>query len=110
MTTQPSSSGSRSQSASIFDGYGVPTRYVDHSVSAPIEPINNAWQKVQSSFGNFGQWLLAAATGSSDPIVRQRRDRHGQTYYTIYDPISQRRTTCASETEVRAWLDQRYYP
>ena len=104
MTTQPSST-SNSHPAIIFDGY---------SSSQPSAPSalsfwSQSLQQIQSLFGQNFQRLLTAVTGTSDPIVQQRCDRHGHSYYTIYDPVSQHRTVCASETEVRAWLEQRYY-
>lgn len=61
--------------------------------------------------------VLKLATGSSEPVVDKRCDsaradlsiRNGQTYYTIYDPITQQRSGWLSEAEARTWLEQRYY-
>lgn len=105
MTTQPSSP-SRSSSAIIFDGYPAPSQLSKRS--GPSVLINTL-QGIQRLIGQGFQRVLMAAVGSSHPVVQQRCDRHGQPYYTIYDPVSQRRTLCVSETEVRIWLEQRYY-
>ncbi|MEM9214185.1 MAG: hypothetical protein AAGD25_07530 [Cyanobacteria bacterium P01_F01_bin.150] len=104
MTTQPSSSSSSSPSI-IFDGYTA-----SQSTQRPrVQRLGKTLQTLQDFFKHGFQQFLIAATGGSDPVVRQRCDRHGQIYYTIYDPVSQRRTVCASKTDVRAWLEQRYY-
>lgn len=55
------------------------------------------------------QRLATFAVGSSEPVVMQRCDRQGHRYYVVYDPRTQSRTICSSETEVRAWLESRYY-
>ena len=33
----------------------------------------------------------------------------GDCYWQVYDPISGLHTSFSSETEVKAWLDRRYY-
>lgn len=104
--THQSSSPSSSSSAIVFDGYTVPIQSSKHSRLAGLV---DGLKRVQHWFGQGFQQVLAAVAGSSDPIVYQKRDRHGQCYYTIYDPVTQQRTRCMSETDVRAWLEQRYY-
>ncbi|MCM1983892.1 hypothetical protein [Lyngbya confervoides] len=44
----------------------------------------------------------------SDPQIKKRQDRHGNTYYQVYDPQSRRSTSFGSEAEVRYWIEQRY--
>ena len=66
-------------------------------------------QHLRTAFGALGEHLTIFAAGRTEPIVRRKRDRQGQTYYTIYDPISRCHTTCASDAEARTWLEQRYY-
>ena len=109
MTTQPSSS-SHSRSVVVFDGYTTPAPAPRPSV---LSGLVHTLQRVPHWVGQRVQRVLTAVAGSSDPIVQHHvwkgGDRHGQSYYTIYDPITRQRTQCASETEVRAWLEQRYY-
>ncbi|KAM3096894.1 hypothetical protein ACKFKG_09410 [Phormidesmis sp. 146-35] len=52
-------------------------------------------------------WNLASS--SSEPQVRQRRDRFGQTYFQVYDPATRCSASLHSEQEVRQWLEQRFY-
>ena len=61
------------------------------------------------SLDSFWNYLANMAAGSSEPIIRKRCDRQGQTFYAVYDPVTHHRTICNSEAEVRAWLEQRYY-
>ena len=36
-------------------------------------------------------------------------DRYGNKSWHAYDPVSDRSTIQSSETELRAWIEQRYY-
>ncbi|KAM3099855.1 hypothetical protein ACKFKF_13490 [Phormidesmis sp. 146-12] len=45
----------------------------------------------------------------SEPQVRQRRDRFGQTYFQVYDPATRCSASLHSEQELRQWLEQRFY-
>ncbi|ESA37000.1 hypothetical protein N836_05410 [Leptolyngbya sp. Heron Island J] len=69
------------------------------------------WQHLSSPVfrEKFWAYLLKLATGSSEPIIEKRCDRQGQTYYTIYDPVTEQQSARLSEAEVRTWLEQRYY-
>lgn len=44
-----------------------------------------------------------------DPQITISRDRAGKPTFTAYDPVDLRTHTFATETELRVWLDQRYY-
>lgn len=57
----------------------------------------------------FWDWLYAVMMPTSAPKITQKRDRKGQEYYQVYDPISGRTQTFGSELETRIWLDQRFY-
>jgi hypothetical protein len=46
---------------------------------------------------------------TSEPKVSERRDRKGRLYYQVYDPVSNSSAAFGSESEIRAWLEQRYY-
>lgn len=69
------------------------------------------WQRLTRPLYQPDFWasLLKLMTGSAEPMIEKRCDRQGQTYYTIYDPVTQQRSEFQSEAEVRTWLEQRYY-
>ncbi len=48
----------------------------------------------------MGLTLLA-----TQPQIKQKCDRDGQSYWQIYDPASGHFTLLGSETEVRIWLE-----
>jgi protein-tyrosine-phosphatase len=52
--------------------------------------------------------ILNAVFASDRPRIYLLKDRSGSTYWKIHDPRLGHRIF-ASETEVRAWLDRRYY-
>lgn len=60
------------------------------------------WQKL---------WKIFAATfiQTSEPKIHQRTDRFGNVYFHVYDPQTGRSSVFGTESEVRAWLDRRYY-
>ena len=53
--------------------------------------------------------VLKLMTGSSEPMIHKQCDRRGQISYSIYDPSTQHTIAGLSETEVRVWLEERYY-
>lgn len=57
----------------------------------------------------FVQGLLTLFAGNSEPRIRQLRDRSGNLYFRIYDPLTQQTYSFDSDAEVRVWLDRRYY-
>lgn len=46
---------------------------------------------------------------SPEPKITQRFDSQGNPFFEIYDPVSRQVLQCQSESEVRSWLEQRYY-
>lgn len=63
-----------------------------------------SWVSLDDVWGRLAKF----AVGSSEPVVEQRWDRQGCRYYVVFDPRTHARTICSSESEVRAWLEQRY--
>ncbi|MBE9192023.1 hypothetical protein IQ230_17025 [Gloeocapsopsis crepidinum LEGE 06123] len=41
--------------------------------------------------------------------VWQSSDRNGRTWWNAYDPITGRKTKRDSESEMRTWIEKRYY-
>ncbi len=73
--------------------------------------VGNCWQRMTKGLSSKSFWdsVLTLATGSSEPVIEKRCDRKGQTAYSVYDPITQQQVDGLSESEVRTWLEQRYY-
>lgn len=59
------------------------------------------WQQVLSRFLQF-------LSPKNEPTVSQIW-RDGQQVWRVYDPQTQEKMTFATETEVRSWLESRYY-
>jgi hypothetical protein len=55
------------------------------------------------------QSLLSLFVGQSEPRIWQSIDRTGATVWHVHDPANGYSAYFGSETEVRIWLDQRYY-
>lgn len=64
------------------------------------------WKWLISQWGNDLKTLFLSG---SEPRVYLRRDRNGQSYLKIYDPVSRETFYCESQTEARAYLEKRYY-
>lgn len=62
-------------------------------------PLKSAWQQ-----------LIYFLTTTNELQVWQSRDRHGNTCWNAYDPLTGRSTKLSSEAEMRVWIEQRYYP
>lgn len=72
-----------------------------HTPEAP-KSESNQWLK------RLGQWLLQALTDSDQVRLWTKITPTGTQWYA-YDPKTQRRFAGHSETELRAWLEERYY-
>ncbi|NJL41258.1 MAG: hypothetical protein HC840_15155 [Leptolyngbyaceae cyanobacterium RM2_2_4] len=53
--------------------------------------------------------ILEILSGNKEPKISQRRDRRGESFWRVYDPITGESARFNSELEVRFWLEQRYY-
>ncbi|MFP4007760.1 MAG: hypothetical protein ACLFV6_07090 [Spirulinaceae cyanobacterium] len=69
-------------------------------------PGFSRWKWLISQWGNDLKTLFLYG---SEPRVYLRRDRNGQSYLKIYDPVSRETVYCNSQTEARAYLEKRYY-
>ena len=67
------------------------------------------WRYLTSVKTEVWTSVLKLMTGSSEPMIQKRCDRKGQISYTIYDPITEQEVVGLAETEVRVWLEERYY-
>lgn len=80
-----------------------------HTIFLQSSPGSSPGRQVSISWSAVGKAIVKLLVGSAEPIVEQRCNSEGHTYYTIYDPVNQRQVGGLSETEARAWLEQRYY-
>jgi hypothetical protein len=46
---------------------------------------------------------------ANEPIIYESKSKFGSVYWTVYDPVSGRKVLFDSETDVRVWLERRYY-
>ncbi len=56
----------------------------------------------------LGQAVTNFLRCSTEPQVWQKRDRHGNLCWQLYDPSTNQSATFASADEVRMWLEERY--
>jgi hypothetical protein len=61
-----------------------------------------------SRVSQFWQSFVRFLSGSSEPRISQKRDRSGNLYFQVHDPVSGQSLSLYSEQEVRMWIDQRY--
>jgi hypothetical protein len=79
------------------------------SIPSKIEAKRDRTSRFTAILSRLGNSLQTLFLSGSEPKVYLRRDRNGQTYLKIYDPISRQFFYCETQTEARAWLEQRYY-
>lgn len=53
--------------------------------------------------------IVKSMTATNEPTIASGRGKSGNTYWVIHDPLLGCRVFFNSETEVRVWLDKRYY-
>jgi len=80
---------------------------------AAVEPESSArqhfWGESRDRLKQWGSAVLRYFTRSMEPHVTRKRDRDGHVYFAVYDPYAQQHHTFVDETELRVWLEQRYY-
>ncbi len=64
---------------------------------------------ISSAFKKALQGLLESLIGSNDLQIWQSCDRSGTTWWHVYDPITGKHSSVASEEELRIWIEKRYY-
>ncbi|HEY9735948.1 MAG TPA: hypothetical protein V6D06_06680, partial [Trichocoleus sp.] len=72
------------------------------------KPAGNASQSRQAPIQRLLEALLNTLAPSQQPRV-SCFERHGQTFWSVYDPISRKTEQLDSEEAVRIWLERRYY-
>jgi hypothetical protein len=62
-----------------------------------------------SGLKQFGERLIQLIVGTHEVQIWQVNDRAGNVYWRVYDPATKASTSFGSSSEVRIWLEQRYY-
>ncbi|NEQ22318.1 MAG: hypothetical protein F6K28_24635 [Microcoleus sp. SIO2G3] len=55
------------------------------------------------------QQIVTSLTKDPEPRIGTVKDSYGRTLWCVYDPITGHSARLNSETEVRIWLEERYY-
>lgn len=79
-----------------FDSQPASTQYSEsHSLLMRLRTISRA----------LIRWL----TTQPELSVRQKVDRFGNSYWCVYDPVTQRRACLPSEEAVRIWIEEGFF-
>ena len=71
--------------------------------------VSSRLSQASSGFDKFLQFLLVRGAGETEPKIWQTSRGNGVTIWNVYEPTTQESATFTTETEVRSWLEQRYY-
>ncbi|MBF2037024.1 MAG: hypothetical protein IGR92_16500 [Leptolyngbyaceae cyanobacterium T60_A2020_046] len=63
----------------------------------------------QRTAKNVWQWAIAHLSTSNEPHTWQSYDKNGNVLWNAYDPRTGQCVSKASVTELRIWLEKRYY-
>lgn len=74
--------------------------------SVPEDGVNNL-NRI-SWLARLRQFLVNALMQRNEPKIWQKRDRAGNTWWYVHNPVIGRTVCLASEEEVRIWLEQNY--
>lgn len=69
----------------------------------------NKKQKPESLVSRIFQTLIAKLSSGNDPQIKLKYSPSGHEYWQVYDPITAKAETFATETDVRVWVEQRYH-
>jgi hypothetical protein len=65
--------------------------------------------KRESLVSRIFQTIVAMLSASNEPRIRLRYTPAGREYWHVYDPATGKAATFTDESEVRVWLEERYY-
>ncbi|MDB9528182.1 hypothetical protein PN498_19475 [Oscillatoria sp. CS-180] len=73
---------------------------------SPAVPIH---KQFIGFFKQIGAAIVSELTRDrNEPRISKFYDLEGHVFWHIFDPLTQQRFLCVSETEVREWLERRY--
>lgn len=83
---------------------------VSSSTFVPSSPSKSAWAELTATAAGVANRAVAFLTGEGygEPRIQENRDRTGNVYFSVVDPITNQVQTFESEHEVRVWLENRY--
>ncbi|VEP16353.1 conserved hypothetical protein [Hyella patelloides LEGE 07179] len=55
---------------------------------------------------NIGRSLVV---NHNEPHIEQKHDRHGNSYWQVYDFTTNKSYRFGSDRDVRAWIEERYH-
>ena len=90
------------------------TNYLDKErlevIFSQSEPKQVKQSKLFSALNRIWQYLLTILTKDINELqVWQTSDRLGNTRWNAYEPTTGRFTSLATDAEMRAWIEERYY-
>jgi hypothetical protein len=77
----------------------------DHKSESETKP---QWPILLSWLGQCWQGFVDSFSLQPELKIRQRRDRQGNLWWIVYDPITDQSAQLATEAEVRWWIEQFY--
>jgi hypothetical protein len=89
--------------ASIFSPHASRSTSPFITTATPKSP-----GKLALKLKEFGQQLLLALIGNTEPKIWTLTDSQGDIYWRVYDPNTQTFFVFNTEHEVRIWIEQRY--
>ncbi|MBF2085770.1 hypothetical protein [Thermoleptolyngbya sp. C42_A2020_037] len=87
---------------------------VSPTFSSQTSSVSNASHLENPNHSTQSRWLELVSSwvnhlsGNSEPIIREIPQKTGSSLWQIYDPHTQSKITCTSESEVRVWIEQHY--
>lgn len=81
---------------------------ISSTSSASQSQRSHLARALQNWFSQVGRFLQTLVILDANPRIWQRCDRAGNTWWTLYDPVTQRFYQFSSESEVRMWLDEQF--
>ncbi|MGK7891380.1 MAG: hypothetical protein AB4042_18780 [Leptolyngbyaceae cyanobacterium] len=88
-----------------FEEYAI----AEPTTTEQTKPRQSYTASLRAAVTNIWRSCFNALIGSSDPIVKKMTGEGTHSLYSVYDPVTQEQVTGLSDSEVRTWLDQRYY-
>ena len=73
------------------------------------DPKSARSTELTTRFKQFLNDFFAFLCGGEELRVSVRRDRAGNQVYRAYDPVTNSSFSSTNETELRSWLEERYY-
>lgn len=74
-----------------------------------VLPKPSIKQQISSPLRRVLQRLQEIFIGSNELRIWQTYDQFGENWWHAYDPVTGHHTSVQSETELRGWIEMRYY-